>query len=243
MSISEFRETLAFSEVIALARVPKETLDRLLGEVLIENLHNIIASVYSPARDDLLVIKQLIEDPQVHDFARASGMRSLLTLVKENKLERQSVIDYFEQLFDYPTVKSDSVAISNLILVCCDLYAKELYPIIAPLCDSGYPDMLSLIEPDWIKTLLPKDDVSLDHGVLADVAWQYGFVKNTIDQMQWWDCFDSNAETGEWTHCLPDLEPNFDAANEGTTYYRDTSKVGRNDPCPCGSGKKFKKCC
>ncbi|AJF05968.1 preprotein translocase subunit SecA [Geoalkalibacter subterraneus] len=24
---------------------------------------------------------------------------------------------------------------------------------------------------------------------------------------------------------------------------RDTDKVGRNDPCPCGSGKKYKKCC
>ena len=23
----------------------------------------------------------------------------------------------------------------------------------------------------------------------------------------------------------------------------DTSKIGRNDPCPCGSGKKYKKCC
>jgi len=22
-----------------------------------------------------------------------------------------------------------------------------------------------------------------------------------------------------------------------------TDKIGRNDPCPCGSGKKFKKCC
>lgn len=22
-----------------------------------------------------------------------------------------------------------------------------------------------------------------------------------------------------------------------------TNKVGRNDPCPCGSGKKYKKCC
>ncbi|MBU1877352.1 MAG: SEC-C domain-containing protein, partial [Chloroflexi bacterium] len=22
-----------------------------------------------------------------------------------------------------------------------------------------------------------------------------------------------------------------------------TGKVGRNDPCPCGSGKKYKKCC
>lgn len=24
---------------------------------------------------------------------------------------------------------------------------------------------------------------------------------------------------------------------------RATEKVGRNDPCPCGSGKKYKKCC
>jgi uncharacterized protein len=26
-------------------------------------------------------------------------------------------------------------------------------------------------------------------------------------------------------------------------YRRPTTKVGRNDPCPCGSGKKYKKCC
>jgi uncharacterized protein len=26
-------------------------------------------------------------------------------------------------------------------------------------------------------------------------------------------------------------------------YRRQTAKVGRNDPCPCGSGKKYKKCC
>jgi preprotein translocase subunit SecA len=24
---------------------------------------------------------------------------------------------------------------------------------------------------------------------------------------------------------------------------RASAKVGRNDPCPCGSGKKYKKCC
>jgi preprotein translocase subunit SecA len=26
------------------------------------------------------------------------------------------------------------------------------------------------------------------------------------------------------------------------TVRRDENKVGRNDPCPCGSGKKYKKC-
>jgi preprotein translocase subunit SecA len=27
------------------------------------------------------------------------------------------------------------------------------------------------------------------------------------------------------------------------TVRRQADKVGRNDPCPCGSGKKYKKCC
>ena len=28
-----------------------------------------------------------------------------------------------------------------------------------------------------------------------------------------------------------------------STFRREAAKVGRNDPCPCGSGRKFKKCC
>ncbi len=26
-------------------------------------------------------------------------------------------------------------------------------------------------------------------------------------------------------------------------YVRETPRIGRNEPCPCGSGKKYKKCC
>ncbi|MBU6375458.1 MAG: YchJ family protein [Bdellovibrionales bacterium] len=43
-------------------------------------------------------------------------------------------------------------------------------------------------------------------------------------------------ENGEWRFL--DAEP---AKTE--TIRREEPKVGRNDPCPCGSGKKFKKCC
>jgi len=35
----------------------------------------------------------------------------------------------------------------------------------------------------------------------------------------------------------------LDGHVEQTAHPRATSKAGRNDPCPCGSGKKFKKCC
>ncbi len=43
-------------------------------------------------------------------------------------------------------------------------------------------------------------------------------------------------ENDEWFY--------FDGEVEGhVTYRRENPKVGRNDPCPCGSGKKYKKCC
>jgi preprotein translocase subunit SecA len=29
----------------------------------------------------------------------------------------------------------------------------------------------------------------------------------------------------------------------GITLHKESPKAGRNDPCPCGSGKKYKNCC
>lgn len=42
-------------------------------------------------------------------------------------------------------------------------------------------------------------------------------------------------EKGQWYF--------VDGALRNNTVRRNTPKVGRNDPCPCGSGKKAKKCC
>jgi hypothetical protein len=46
---------------------------------------------------------------------------------------------------------------------------------------------------------------------------------------------------------LHDLEPVFSAGAEEAQAPEPppppAEKVGRNDPCPCGSGKKYKKCC
>ncbi|MBF0356061.1 MAG: SEC-C domain-containing protein [Alphaproteobacteria bacterium] len=42
-------------------------------------------------------------------------------------------------------------------------------------------------------------------------------------------------ENGEWLYVSGEVGPRQAP--------RQTQKVGRNDPCPCGSGKKYKKCC
>ena len=43
-------------------------------------------------------------------------------------------------------------------------------------------------------------------------------------------------ENGRWFYLDGDVDGH-------TPYRREAPRVGRNDPCPCGSGKKFKKCC
>ena len=37
-------------------------------------------------------------------------------------------------------------------------------------------------------------------------------------------------------------KPNTSNISSGSKGNKDFGKIGRNDPCPCGSGKKYKKC-
>ena len=41
----------------------------------------------------------------------------------------------------------------------------------------------------------------------------------------------------------PEAPVIFMNRGEEATREQKSSKIGRNDPCPCGSGKKYKKCC
>ena len=53
-------------------------------------------------------------------------------------------------------------------------------------------------------------------------------VPNILEIFQFWRSDSNNSA-------------NKPVSNE--SFRRDTEKVGRNEPCPCGSGKKYKKCC
>ncbi|RIZ72161.1 MAG: DUF1186 domain-containing protein [Methylococcales bacterium] len=56
---------------------------------------------------------------------------------------------------------------------------------------------------------------------------RFRLINNVISEMEWWACFHPEPHSTEY---LP-------VRQTGNT------KIGRNDPCPCDSGKKYKKCC
>ena len=64
-------------------------------------------------------------------------------------------------------------------------------------------------------------------------------------QQRWRDKDDKYDEDNAYDADNPSRFPGLwgDDAFAVETYVRASPKVGRNDPCPCGSGKKFKKCC
>jgi hypothetical protein len=71
-----------------------------------------------------------------------------------------------------------------------------------------------------------------------DDPWKFYSPRQIDDRQKRWAEEEERRQQRESV----DATRNDDALFQGT-YMRDMPKVGRNDPCPCGSGRKYKKCC
>ena len=59
-----------------------------------------------------------------------------------------------------------------------------------------------------------------------------GLIEDTVAEMNWWVCFKEGTDATTSAYPATAKQPIVEG-----------KKIGRNDPCPCGSGKKYKKCC
>ena len=119
--------------------------------------------------------------------------------------------------------------------------------------------MLKTVDEEWIEHIDAMDDLKQSVGLVSyahqDPVLVYkkeGFdmfeeMVNNIHRKLVQRVF--KAEVG--VRVQPSSAPqNLKAKSAGAeqekqnnTVKRDGKKVGRNDPCPCGSGKKYKNCC
>ena len=129
----------------------------------------------------------------------------------------------YEQLLETPDVE-----VKGTVKELAKKYDIEVFTM------TGFLDGIndSLVEPNPIETMEEDTVVSL----AFDKEKLY---KNMVDAK------------AEWLYELPQWEAIFTEEKRIELYkeqknantIRKEKKVGRNDPCPCGSGKKYKKCC
>ena len=105
----------------------------------------------------------------------------------------------------------------------------------------GFAQAMALSPGGWVR--IKTDDDAGCHAALAGIR--------TLDEFASGERKLSEGEEDRWDGEAPDLIPIWVEMLHQWRIENDPHrpaiakrlKVGRNDPCPCGSGKKYKKCC
>ena len=108
------------------------------------------------------------------------------------------------------------------------LYKKEGFEYFQQMMAGIRDKVTDLIFRARVQGQTPTKSNYRETAATHETAGSYGVSENLA----------ATAEVGEGKSALED-----GAAVATATIVRDAEKVGRNDLCPCGSGKKYKKCC
>ena len=220
--LAQFREQAAYPLIVKLLRKNGEIPFELFGDTVTEDLNAILAAV---CHGDLTLIKQLIEDESVNEYVRTNALNALLVLYAEDDLERNSIIEYLNFLFQKITREKHYIW-CGLVLTSIDIRAAGLMKEIQAAFEE---DLLEegAVDLDYVQNSLQQyeGDENDDEDDLKVKLLEYHrchYPKDIIEDLQKWACFNTSVQVVQ------------SAKKE---------KTGRNAPCPCGSGKKFKKCC
>ncbi|MBS5793267.1 MAG: SEC-C metal-binding domain-containing protein [Lachnospirales bacterium] len=98
----------------------------------------------------------------------------------------------------------------------------------------GFIDGINDIQPEKIKL----EELSEDSQICININFETLY-KKMVEYKA-----DHLYNLPEWKNIFTEeqLKTLFKGQKSSTTFVREP-KIERNDPCPCGSGKKYKKCC
>ena len=240
--LAQFREPAAYPRTVRLFRLPDEAGVELTGEVATGDLDRMLATLNF---GDLQPIYDLIEDPGISDWVRGAGLDALKEMVVLGQLSREAAIGYLGELFGGKLERNNSTVWSCLVSVATDLHATELTSQIRGAFEDGLVDRYIVTREEVEKELAEPRSV-----VLGRTRRRCkGPIDDVVEEMSWWACFNEpGPQEGSGTHGAPPLaiqEPGRETGGWRPTepVRRKEPKVGRNEPCPCGSGKKYKRCC
>lgn len=246
--LAQCREQRAYPLIVKLAALPASLVNELLGDTITEGLPSILASV---CQGDSSLIESLAENREAEEFVRDAGLQALLVLVAVGEKSREEVLAYYKSLFRGKLEKEPSFVWDGLIGSATYLYPEEVYEDIKQAFEEGLADE-TVADLAWVDKQMALGKEAL----LSKLRKDYHLIEDSIQEIEGWACFTEPATsaTKELQNTLmesllaPQLEKPFKVASrleaeEPQLPYKAPKKIGRNDPCSCGSGKKYKKCC
>jgi uncharacterized protein len=178
-----------------------------------------LPGIWGPSEQDRPTFKTKIQAQRIHELI-IRHMNSIIWSLHDDP-------DAYEPIFGARIYESQEY-------IDAEMWAYG-YMLGVELCREQWQPLLD--DPNGPIVLLPiyllgADNVTTEEELLTKTPIQREELAKQIPASVAWI----------YRYWLPYRQANFERSI-ATTFQRAQPKIGRNDPCPCGSGKKYKKCC
>ena len=235
--LAEWREPRAYRPLATLLRRDPEFLDALMGDAITESSARVMAGVFD---GDLKPLFDIILDGTADGFVRGEMFDTLAIVALKDPVLQPPVAAFLTDFFDLaPPATGEEV----------------WWPWAESIAALGLSSMATQVRAVFDSGLITPDHSSYEHfdqrlqatvdkgrPVWFEEESSNRLIADTITELATWHCFSAEYLTKRSSGRLNDLAALLPRSMDPFTEVF-AAKTGRNDPCPCGSGKKFKKCC
>lgn len=223
--LAEFKDERLYPIIIDIINNQEIDNEKFFGEIITDDLNSIIVSVFN---NDYKSLNSIIENKDIDKFIRGSLLSCYIYFYDNKKVDKDTLEKYlkklielygdsYDMIFDYI---NDVVINTHLFSMIDDMRTLFRKGLIYIRMRGDYDDFI--------------DDI-FDYDNTFD---KFEPIEDIVKSMAWWACFTNvNKRIDE-----KQIEEKFNKFVD-EQYDKLINKVGRNEPCPCGSGKKYKKCC
>ena len=242
--LTEFREPAAWPVVIELFSSMSSAENIAIGddfdEVVCDRLSQILATL---CPGDIAPLQAIIENKSIDEYVRDAALGALVVRYHQGDLELERLQAYLHQLYQGGLEREKNQVWNAWVQACFNTEPEPFMSALTKLYEQELADTYYI-------TL---EELSLRCGLGPEVIKRsvhqqegefYCYLDNAAESLQQLSCY-----SGQSNELLASMEKMVmgqtvpKVATDTLSPFNSAAGAGRNDPCPCGSGKKFKKCC
>ncbi len=222
----------------------EEQINYWLGDFITESMWSVLAAC---GRNQLGPLLDFMKEPGRYTWSKAAIAEAVNQLVFEKLITRETAINWLKEVIEYHLNKvntidnlADTDLNGALVGIFLDLQAHELSHLVKQMFDERLvPHSYAGDWPTVERELDRSADRSWAKRKLETIFETYDIYRKVNERLERDKRY--SKEDDEIFEDPGDFDDDF-YYTPPEPYVRQEPKVGRNDLCPCGSGKKYKKC-
>jgi hypothetical protein len=234
--LGEWREKSAYRPLAALLRLPPDEIDDLLGDAVTIMSHRVMAAVFD---GDPTPLYDVIRDSEADEAVRSLMCETLAMVTLRGELPRDDAAQFLRECHAELEPQDECFVWDGWQSAIAMLGLVELKPLVRHAFERKF------ISPSWLRFKDFEKDLQRVVSGAPPPSWhdpnEYAPLGDTVEELL--RSYNFASKAGSEDEEARGADDRVVWSPRDGPAVNPFKGIGRNDPCPCGSGKKFKKCC